>query len=71
MTATENESYDLISFLWKNKKPLIIIGIIAFISSSIVSLIIEEKFESTVTLYPAKTSSVTFSEIITEDQSVS
>ena len=71
MTATENESYDLISFLWKNKKPLIIIGVIAFISSAIVSLIIEEKFESTVTLYPAKTSSVTFSEIITEDQSVS
>ncbi len=71
MTATENESYDLISFLWKNKKPLIIIGIIAFISSAIVSLIIEEKFESTVTLYPAKTSSVTFSEVITEDQSVS
>ena len=71
MTATENESYDLISFLWKNKKPLIIIGIIAFISSAIVSLIIEEKFESTVTLYPTKTSSVTFSEVITEDQSVS
>ena len=71
MTATENESYDLISFLWKNKEPLIIIGIIAFISSAIVSLIIEEKFESTVTLYPTKTSSVTFSEVITEDQSVS
>ena len=31
MTTTENESYDLISFLWKNKKPLIIIGIILLI----------------------------------------
>ena len=43
----------------------------AFISSSIVSLIIEEKFESTVTLYPSKTSSITFNQNITEDQSVS
>ena len=71
MNSTENQSYDLISFLWKNKNPLITIGIIALVASSIVSLLIDEKFESTVTLYPAKTSSVTFSEVITEDQSVS
>ena len=44
----------------EKKKPLIIIGILLLLSSAIVSLIIEEKFESTVTLYPAKTSSVTF-----------
>ena len=71
MTSSEHNSYDLISFLWKNRKPLIVVGIIAFLSSAIVSLLIEEKFESTVTLYPTKTSSVTFNENITEDQSVS
>jgi len=71
MTSSEHNSYDLISFLWKNRKPLIVVGIVAFLSSAIVSLLIEEKFESTVTLYPTKTSSVTFNENITEDQSVS
>jgi capsular polysaccharide biosynthesis protein len=71
MNSSENQSYDLISFLWKNKNPLVTIGIIALVASSIVSLLIDEKFESTVTLYPAKTSSVTFNEVITEDQSVS
>lgn len=71
MTSSEHNSYDLISFLWKNRKPLIVVGIVTFLSSAIVSLLIEEKFESTVTLYPTKTSSVTFNENITEDQSVS
>ena len=71
MTSSEHNSYDLISFLWKNRKPLIVVGIVAFLSSAIVSLLIEEKFESTVTLYPTKTSSVTCNENITEDQSVS
>ena len=71
MNSSENQSYDLISFLWKNKNPLITVGIIALVASSIVSLLMDEKFESTVTLYPAKTSSVTFNEVITEDQSVS
>ena len=71
MNSSKNQSYDLISFLWKNKNPLITIGVIALLASSIVSLLMDEKFESTVTLYPAKTSSVTFNEVITEDQSVS
>mgnify|MGYP003953032463 CR=1 FL=1 len=71
MKSTINSSFDLISFIWNNKKPLLFIGLIAAFTSAIVSLIIEEKFESTVTLYPAKTSSVTFNEVITEDQSIS
>ena len=71
MTSSEHNSFDLISFLWLKKTTLISIGILAAISSAIVSLIIEEKFESTVTLYPTKTSSVTFNQNITEDQSVS
>ena len=71
MTSSEHNSFDLISFLWSKKSWLISISILAFISSSVVSLIIEEKFESTVTLYPSKTSSITFNQNITEDQSVS
>jgi tyrosine-protein kinase Etk/Wzc len=71
MNSSINQSFDLVSFLWNKKKLLIVIGVIAFIISAGVSLLIEEKFESTVTLYPAKTSSVTFNEVITEDQSVS
>ena len=67
----EMNSLDLIGFLWKNKKILIVIGFVAAIVSSIVALIIEEKFESTVTLYPSKTSSVSFGEINNEDQTVS
>ena len=71
MTSSEHNSFDLISFLWSKKSWLISISILAFISSSVVSLIIEEKFESTVTLYPSKTSSITFNQNITEDQSIS
>lgn len=67
----EMNSIDLLGFLWGNKKTLVSIGIIAVIVSSIVALVIEEKFESTVTLYPSKTSSVTFGEVNNEDQTVS
>jgi len=67
----EMNSIDLLGFLWGNKKTLISIGIIAVIVSSIVALVIEEKFESTVTLYPSKTSSVSFGEVNNEDQTVS
>ena len=67
----EFNSLDLFGFLWRNRKILIIIGFIAAIVSSIISLLIEEKYESVVTLYPAKSSSVTFNEVTNEDQSVS
>ena len=68
--SNEFDSIDLISFLWKSRKALIILGILAVVVSSIVSLMMQEKFLSTVTLFPAKSSSITFSEVITEDQSV-
>ncbi len=67
----EFNSLDLIEFLWNKRKLMILIGLFAAIFSSVVALIIEEKFESTVTLYPSKTSSVTFSEVNNEDQTVS
>lgn len=71
MDSSQNQSYDLISFLWKNKMALIIVGLISLLSSSIISFMIEEKFESTAALYPTKTSSVSISRNISEDQSIS
>ena len=71
MDSSQNQSYDLISFLLKNKMPLIIVGLISLLSSSIISFMIEEKFESTAALYPTKTSSVSISRNISEDQSIS
>ena len=68
--STEFDSIDLISFLWKSKKILIILGISAIIISSIVSLLMQEMYLSTVTLFPTKSSSVNFSETISENQSV-
>lgn len=68
--SNEFDSIDLIAFLWKSRKVLIILGIVAAIISSIVSLMMQEKYLSVVTLFPTKSSSITFSEVITEDQSV-
>lgn len=62
---------DLIDFVWKYKKIFIIIGFLAAAISSVVALVMEERYLSTVTLYPTKASAVSFSEVITEDQSVS
>jgi LPS O-antigen subunit length determinant protein (WzzB/FepE family) len=71
MNSTINQSFDLISFLWTKKKPIFILGFIAALTASIISFLIEEKFESSVILYPAKTSSVTFIEFVSEQQSIS
>ena len=71
MSESTHNTIDLIEFLWNKKKSIIVSAFIAGVVSIVVSLIIEEKFESSVTLYPAKSSSVTFNEVITEDQSVS
>ena len=68
--SNEFDSIDLMSFLWKSKKILIILGISAIIISSIVSLLMQEMYLSAVTLFPTKSSSVTFSETISENQSV-
>ena len=68
--SNEFDSIDLMSFLWKSRKALIILGIVAAVISSIVSLMMQEKYLSVVTLFPTKSSSITFSEVITEDQSV-
>jgi tyrosine-protein kinase Etk/Wzc len=64
----EFAALDILSFLWKYRKIVIILGVIAAIVSSIVSLIIEERFKSTVVLYPTMSSSVIYSDKLTNEQ---
>jgi hypothetical protein len=52
------DSSNLLIFILKWKKPLMIIGVTAAVLSAIVSLIIEPKFRSTVIMFPATTSSI-------------
>lgn len=60
------DSTNLILFLFSYRKPLIIISIIAAVFSSIVSLMIQEKYLSTVILFPAATNSISKS-LMSED----
>ncbi|MEX2597567.1 MAG: Wzz/FepE/Etk N-terminal domain-containing protein [Salibacteraceae bacterium] len=52
------DSTNLIFFLLRHRKPLIIISIAAAIVSSVVSLLIQEKYLSSVVLFPAQTNSI-------------
>ena len=40
MNSTINQSFDLISFLWAKKKPIIILGFITAVIASIVSFLV-------------------------------
>ena len=52
------DSTNLLLFIYKWRKTLMVIGIVAFASSCLISLMINDKFKSTVILYPTTTSSV-------------
>ncbi len=60
------DSSGLLIFLLRWRKPLIIVSIAAAIISAIVSLVMEEKFLSTVIFFPANTSSISKA-VMTED----
>lgn len=60
------DSTNLIFFLFSYRKPLIIISLLAAIISAVVSLMIQEKYLSTVILFPAATNSISKS-LMTED----
>ncbi len=45
-------STDLVRFIWQRRVPVIIITLVAAIASAVVSLLIEEKYRSTVVLFP-------------------
>lgn len=51
-------SLNILHFIYKWRIALIVIGIGAFVISSIISLTIQEKYKSTVILFPATTSSI-------------
>ena len=52
------DSSGLFNFIFKHRKPLIIITGIAILISAAISLLIEPKFKSTVIIFPASSSSV-------------
>ncbi len=59
--ATEKEDFNslnLLYFIFKWRKQLIMLTVSAFVISSIVSLTIREKYKSTVILFPATTNSI-------------
>ncbi|PCJ89752.1 MAG: hypothetical protein COA57_00945 [Flavobacteriales bacterium] len=55
---SEFDSTNLVAFLWKWRKHLLVVSLAAAVTSAIVSLIIQEKYQSTVVLFPAESSSV-------------
>ena len=59
-TTNNNDinSGNLIVFFYRWRKPLIMVSVIAAICSIIVSLIIQDKYKSTVVLFPTTTSSI-------------
>lgn len=59
---------DILDFLWKYKTIIISLGVVAVIVSSVVSLLMEEKFKSTVVLYPTMSSSIIYSDQLTNEQ---
>ena len=56
--TTNIDSGNLIVFFYRWRKPLIIVTLIALLSSIAVSLLIENKYKSTVVLFPSTTSSI-------------
>jgi len=56
------ERIDLVQFIWQQRKPIIIISAFAFVASVIVSFLITPLYLSTAVVFPAATSSVSFSE---------
>lgn len=56
--ASDFNSFNVLYFIYKWRKPLILVGVAAFIISCIVALTIKEKYKSTVILFPATTNSI-------------
>jgi len=56
--ASDFNSFNVLYFLYRWRKQLIIVGVAAFIISCVVALTIKEKYKSTVILFPATTNSI-------------
>lgn len=55
---SEFDSSTLIGFLWVNRKTILVVTIATVILSSVVSLMIDSKYKSTVILFPTTTNSI-------------
>ena len=55
---THFDSINLIEFLCKWRKPLLLIGLISAVTSSVIALLIPDKFKSSVIMFPTQTSSI-------------
>ncbi len=62
-------SFDLMEVIWKWKVHLIFVFVLSAIVSSVVSLTMKEEYLSSVTIYPAKSNTVTFSQHANQNQS--
>jgi uncharacterized protein involved in exopolysaccharide biosynthesis len=60
------DSFDFFSFLWKYRKPVILVTVAGMILSVVVSLLIKPRFAAEVVLYPTASSSVSKTLISTQ-----
>ncbi len=65
---TDFDSTNLIFFFYRWRKPLLTIGLIALVVSSLVSIMIPSRYKSTVVMFPATTSSLSKA-LLTENPS--
>lgn len=56
--TSDFNSLNVLYFIYKWRKPLVVVAVAAFIFSCIVALSIKEKYKSTVILFPATTNSI-------------
>lgn len=61
-TEIEKERQNLLLFIWKKRKPLMTVTAIAIVGSLIMAMLLKPLFLSTAIVFPAATSSVSFSE---------
>lgn len=62
MNELDKERQNLLVFIWKQRKIILIGTFIAFVASIVISLFLTPQFKSTAIVFPAATSTVSFSE---------
>ncbi|NOY37071.1 MAG: hypothetical protein GXO83_05795 [Chlorobi bacterium] len=66
MPDPTTDSFDLLLYIWKQRKPVIIITVLGALISIVVSLLLKPKFAAEVILYPTSSASVSRSLISTQ-----
>jgi tyrosine-protein kinase Etk/Wzc len=62
MNNIEEERQNLLVFVWKNRKPIIVVTAVTAVVSLVISLFLTPLFKSSAIVFPAATSTVSFSE---------